>query len=96
MDLSEDQLRWTPPGGLLPLIGIINHLTHVEWRWIEGRYLAAPFPPREEEFRVGPELTGAAAIEAYAQRARRTEEVGPPPTCRSPAWGPRARVRPRT
>ena len=75
MDLSEDQLRWTPPGGLLPLIGIINHLTHVEWRWIEGRYLAAPFPPREEEFRVGPELTGAAAIEAYAQRARRTEEV---------------------
>jgi Protein of unknown function (DUF664) len=30
--LSEEQLRWTPPGRLLPIIGIVNHLTHVEWR----------------------------------------------------------------
>jgi hypothetical protein len=75
LGLSEDQLRWTPPGGLLPIIGIINHLTHVEWRWIEGRYLAAPFPPREEEFAVEPELTGEATIAAYGQRAGRTEDV---------------------
>ena len=73
--LSEDQLRWTPPGRLLPIIGIINHLTHVEWRWIEGRYLASPFPPRTEEFAVGRELTGAEAIAAYGRRAERTEEV---------------------
>ena len=30
--LSEEQLRWTPKGRLLPIIGIINHLTHMEWR----------------------------------------------------------------
>ena len=41
--LTEDQLRWTPDGGLLPIVGIVNHLTHVEWRWIEGRYLRSPF-----------------------------------------------------
>lgn len=37
--LSEAQLRWIPEGRLLPIIGIINHLVHMEWRWIEGRYL---------------------------------------------------------
>ena len=44
--LDEAQLRWTPDARLLPIIGVINHLTHVEWRWINGRYLGEPFPPR--------------------------------------------------
>src|ERR1700677_2531610 len=56
--LSEEQLRWTPDGRLLPIVGVINHLAHMEWRWVEGRYLASPFPPREEEFSVRPEVTG--------------------------------------
>ena len=73
--LSEEELRWTPDGRLLPIIGIVNHLTHVEWRWIEGRYLQAPFPPRTEEFVVGPELTGPDAIAAYWARAERTAAV---------------------
>ena len=30
--LSEEQARWTPPGALISLLGIINHLTRVEWR----------------------------------------------------------------
>jgi len=74
-DLTESQARWTPDGLLLPILGIVNHLTHVEWRWIDGRYLGLPFPPRDEEFRVGPDATLAAAIDAYAARAARTEQV---------------------
>lgn len=35
--LSDDQARWTPAGTLIPLIGVVNHLTQVEWRWIDGR-----------------------------------------------------------
>jgi len=74
-DLTESQARWTPDGHLLPIIGIVNHLAHVEWRWIDGRYLGHEFPPREEEFLVGDALTLAGAIDAYAARAARTEEV---------------------
>lgn len=73
--LTEEEQRWTPDGRLLPIIGIVNHLTHVEWRWIEGRYLASPFPPRAEEFQVGPETSGARVIAAYRSRAQRTDEV---------------------
>ena len=64
--LDEAQLRWTPYDRLLPIIGVINHLTHVEWRWINGRYLAEPFPPRYEEFVLGPEVTGVEIVAAYA------------------------------
>jgi len=37
--LSDEQARWTPDGALICLLGIINHLTHVEWRWIDGGIL---------------------------------------------------------
>jgi uncharacterized damage-inducible protein DinB len=70
--LDEDQLRWTP-GRLLPIIGIINHLAHVEERWIDGRYLGMPFGVRTDEFTVDRSLTGAAVIAAYAARADATE-----------------------
>ena len=73
--LTEEEARWTPDGRLLPIIGILNHLTHVEWRWIEGRYLRTAFPPRAEEFRLGGEVTLAEVIERYRARADRTEEV---------------------
>jgi Protein of unknown function (DUF664) len=73
--LTEEQLRWTPQGRLLPIIGIINHLAHMEWRWVEGRYLGSPFPPREEEFSVGPEMSGAEAIGTYRRQAGRTEAI---------------------
>jgi hypothetical protein len=74
-DLTEAQARWTPDNRLLPIIGIINHLCHVEWRWIDGRYLCSEFPPRAEEFRVGDEVRLADVIDAYAARAERTEAV---------------------
>jgi hypothetical protein len=34
--LTDEQARWRPDGKLISLLGIANHLTHVEWRWIEG------------------------------------------------------------
>ncbi len=34
--LNDDDARWTPEGKLISLVGILNHLTHVEWRWIDG------------------------------------------------------------
>jgi hypothetical protein len=74
-DLTEAQLRWTPEHRLLPILGIINHLAHMEWRWIEGRFLRSEFPDREEEFVVGEGATGALVIEAYWQQAQRTEEI---------------------
>ena len=73
--LNEDQLRWTPDGRLLPIIGVINHLTHVEWRWIDGPYGRSPFPPREEEFAVARDRSTDEVVASYWDRRDRTEEV---------------------
>jgi hypothetical protein len=73
--LTEAELRWTPDGKLLPIIGIVNHLAHMEWRWIEGRYLGSQFPPREEEFALGNAVVGAEVVDAYWQQACRTEAI---------------------
>jgi hypothetical protein len=73
--LTEDELRWTPDGKLLPILGIINHLAHMEWRWIEGRYLGRAFPPRTDELVVGPETRGAEVIRTYEEQAARTEQI---------------------
>jgi Protein of unknown function (DUF664) len=75
LGLTEDQLRWTPDGRLLPIIGVVNHLAHTEWRWIEGRYLGSEFPPRDEEFAVDPEVAGAEVVAAYQQQAERTDAI---------------------
>ena len=71
--LSEEQARWTPDGALLPLLGIVNHLTHVEWRWIDGGIRGQEVSRSEEEFRPGPELTVAAVLAAYRERATATD-----------------------
>jgi Protein of unknown function (DUF664) len=73
--LTEQQLRWTPDGRLLPILGVINHLTHMESRWVEGRYLGSEFPERDDELSPGPELRGDEAIDAYWQQAQRTEAI---------------------
>src|SRR5436305_1454744 len=73
--LSEEQLRWTPQGCLLPIIGIINHLTCMEWRWVEGRYLGSAFPPRQDEFALRDSVTAADVIDAYWRQAQRTENI---------------------
>ena len=71
--ISDDEARWTPPGVLIPLLGVVNHLTHVEWRWIDGGMRGQETSRSEAEFRPGPELTVTAAVAAYRDRARATE-----------------------
>jgi uncharacterized damage-inducible protein DinB len=73
--LDEAGARWTPEGRLIPLIGVVNHLTHVEWRWIDGGFLGESVSRSEEEFRPGEELTLEAALSAYSARGARTGEI---------------------
>ncbi len=72
--LSDAQARWTPDGRLLPIVGIVNHLTHVEWRWIEGRYLGRAFPPRTQEF-TAEGITVEQACAEYEAQARSTDDI---------------------
>ena len=73
--LDDEAARWTPEGRLIPLLGIVNHLTRVEWRWIDGAMLGQEVDRSEEEFRPGPELTLEAAVRAYRERAVATDEA---------------------
>ena len=68
---TEEQAHWTPDGALISLVGIVNHLTRVEWRWIDGGMLGKEVSRSEAEFAPGPELTAETAIAAYQARARR-------------------------
>ena len=70
--LSEEQARWRPDGALISLLGIVNHLTHVEWRWIDGRMLGAAVHRSEAEFSPGPELPVAEAVRRYRARGAAT------------------------
>ena len=71
--LTDEQARWTPDGRLISPLGVINHLTRVEWRWIDGGMRGADVSRSEDEFRPGPELTVDAAITAYRARADATD-----------------------
>ena len=71
--VDEEQARWRPDGKLLPLIGIVNHLTNVEWRWIDGEMLGAETGKQDSEYTPGPELTIDRAIARYVARAERTD-----------------------
>jgi uncharacterized damage-inducible protein DinB len=71
--ITDEQARWTPDGRLICLLGIVNHLTHVEWRWIDGGMLGEPVSRSEAEFAPGPELSVAQAADAYRRRAAKTD-----------------------
>jgi uncharacterized damage-inducible protein DinB len=71
--LTDDQARWRPGEALISLLGIVNHLTHVEWRWIDGAMLGHEVDRHEEEFTPGPELTISDAITEYRSRASQTD-----------------------
>ena len=71
--LSDDQAWWTPGDDrLLSIGGIVNHLTHMEFRWIEGRCGGAAFPSCTDEFARDAASTRDALIQAYAEQADRT------------------------
>jgi hypothetical protein len=71
--VSDEGGHWTPGGALIPLLGVINHLTHVEWRWIDGAMRGEEVSRSEEEFRPGPELTVDDAVAAYQARGDATD-----------------------
>jgi len=71
--LSEADARWTPNGRLIPLLGIVNHLAHVEWRWIDGGMCGENVSRSEEGFSPGPARTVGAAVAAYRERAAATD-----------------------
>ncbi len=73
--VEDRQAHWLPDGRLLSLVGIVNHLAHVEWRWIDGGFLGVPIERSEAEFHPGEELAIGAALEAYEQRAAKTDAL---------------------
>jgi hypothetical protein len=73
--VDDDGARWTPDGALLPLLGIVQHLTNVEWRWIDGGMLGHAVDKRADEYFPGPGLTVAAALDAYRARAAATDAI---------------------
>jgi uncharacterized damage-inducible protein DinB len=73
--IDDLQSHWTPEGRLISLIGVVNHLTHVEWRWIDGGFSGASVTRSEGEFRPGPEVTLEVALQRYSERAVLTEDT---------------------
>jgi uncharacterized damage-inducible protein DinB len=73
--LDDRSARWTPDGRLIPILGILDHLTHVEWRWIDGAMLGEKTSRSEEEFRPGDDVTLDGAVAAYRERASATDRT---------------------
>jgi uncharacterized damage-inducible protein DinB len=72
-DLTEEQARWRPDGTLISLLGIANHLAHVEWRWCEGAIKGADTGRSEDEFAPGDDVTVAEVLTLYRERAAATD-----------------------
>lgn len=89
--LTDEQSRWASDGALISLLGIVNHLAHVEWRWIDGALLGQQTGRTEAEFTPAPELTVSAALVAYRDRAAATDAaVRATPSLEQPCTGEQA------
>lgn len=73
--LDEVQARWTPDGKLIPLIGVVNHLTRVEWRWLEGGFRGVKVARSEEEFNPASDVSLQGVITAYRERATLSDSL---------------------
>ena len=74
--VDEEGARWQPDGRLLSLLGIVRHLTGVEWRWVDGGILGEPVHRHEaEEFHPDPSVTLSGALEDYRRREVKTEAI---------------------
>jgi hypothetical protein len=69
--ISDEQGRWRPDGQLLPLVGIVHHLTNVERRWIDGAMLGEPARKDADEYE--PDLPITLTIAVYRARAEATD-----------------------
>lgn len=72
--IDDEQARWRPDGKLISLVGTVNHLAHVEWRWIDGAFLGEQVSRDEGEF-AADGVSIADAIESYRERGRKTDAV---------------------
>ena len=52
--VDDVQARWAPDGRLISLIGVVSHLNHVEWRWIDGGFSGADLVGARTSFTRGP------------------------------------------
>lgn len=59
--------HWRPRGRLLSLVGIVNHLTRVEWRRLGGGFLGTEVERSEAEFHI-PERRVAAVLPGRGSR----------------------------
>ena len=77
MTTADEARRRTPDGRLISLLGVVNHLTHAEVRWIDGGMLGGirreEVTKEDDEYTPGPGLTVDAAIDAYRARAAKTD-----------------------
>ena len=54
---------------------MVNHLTNVEWRWIDDGILGKSVSRSEDEFFPGPELSVSKVLDAYRERGATTNVV---------------------
>lgn len=73
--LDETQVRWRPDDKLISIAGIVNHLAHVEWRWIDGALRGQAVSRSEGEFVVPTERPFADVAVTYRERADRTDQI---------------------
>lgn len=71
--ITDEQARWQPDGKLIPLVGIVNHLTGVETRWIDGTMLGLATGKPDDEYQPTVPITEALA--AYRARAEATDQA---------------------
>jgi uncharacterized damage-inducible protein DinB len=71
--VTDEQAHWTPDGRLTSIIGLVNHLTHVEWRWIDGTMLGSIVNRSESEFAPRRHVTIEAVLCDYRSRAAKTD-----------------------
>jgi uncharacterized damage-inducible protein DinB len=73
-NLTDEQAHWQPDGKLISLIGIINHLTGVERRWIDGALLGGPRDKPADEYHPAG-LPLHIAVDRYRTRAAQTDQA---------------------
>jgi uncharacterized damage-inducible protein DinB len=80
--LTDEQARLTPTAGRLSVGGLVKHVAAMERQWIDlvlcvpdDRPLHERMAAHEDNFALGESETLAGALAAYADVARRTEDV---------------------